>query len=455
MSADPDATPVNKNTRDRKQGRKSPRKERSNDRDIFIYQEERNDRRDDEYFSGQQHHFFDRDSPRGSSPRYDGRKSCSSPQKPSHGHHRHTSSLTTRLTVTTSCDDSRSPTPPLMGTEGASNEMGDEHMNKHSRNQCFTPLPLRNKNSTSPTFNQSFDTIAPQLSWSIAGDTDAPNLGDIADWGESDSREPSPNGSVRGATPMSFWDDPAPFGKKKTSGTKDDFTSISFALSSPSTTPVYRDLPVFFGGNNYKEDQENDRNYHGQSQNYRDRKGSHKSYRNDPYSASSNDKYGESEHIHQMFITNGGRDRDRDRDPMNRSSNRKNEVPKHAPRPLRHTSHDPHPGIVSMGSAGSWDSGQYPPPRFPHSNPNPNTNTNGNGNGNAVDRRDDMGMRDRRDMRHPGPNAGPPHPHHNHNNGLYYPPNSYRQNDGHPHMRMNPGPPPTSMGYGNHNHMRG
>lgn len=80
---------------------------------------------------------------------------------------------------------SDTPTPPVHGEMGVSDTNDDHSMlNSHLRGQSFTPLPhlASNENAaTSPTNTAGFASgIAPQLSWSIAGDT--PSLGDLAEW---------------------------------------------------------------------------------------------------------------------------------------------------------------------------------------------------------------------------------------------------------------------------------
>ena len=77
------------------------------------------------------------------------------------------------------------PTPPIHGELGSS--VTEEHsmLNRHLRNQSFTPLPHLNTNESSgnsPSAAAFASVIAPQLSWSIAGDT--PSLGDLEAWDE-------------------------------------------------------------------------------------------------------------------------------------------------------------------------------------------------------------------------------------------------------------------------------
>ena len=80
---------------------------------------------------------------------------------------------------------SETPTPPVHGELGDNESLNDDHstLNRHLRGQSFTPLPhLSHAGSAgaSPSNAAFAAAIAPQLSWSIAGDT--PSLGDLADW---------------------------------------------------------------------------------------------------------------------------------------------------------------------------------------------------------------------------------------------------------------------------------
>ena len=81
---------------------------------------------------------------------------------------------------------SDTPTPPVHGELGDSEIMNDDRsmLNLHLRGQSFTPLNhvANDGNGTSPSHAAFASAIAPQLSWSIAGDT--PSLGDLAEWEE-------------------------------------------------------------------------------------------------------------------------------------------------------------------------------------------------------------------------------------------------------------------------------
>jgi hypothetical protein len=88
--------------------------------------------------------------------------------------------------VLSSCSDScrvlETDTPtPLVESEMTG--LNDDHstLNRHLRGQSFTPLPhMEGSAGSSPTHAAMPSGIAPQLSWSIAGDT--PSLGDFAEW---------------------------------------------------------------------------------------------------------------------------------------------------------------------------------------------------------------------------------------------------------------------------------
>lgn len=132
---------------------------------------------------------------------------------------------------------SETPTPPVHGETGSS--MADEHslLNRHLRNQSFTPLPHSTANS--PAAAAFASSIAPQLSWSIAGDT--PSLGDLAEWEEDNKLNKSGDQKVRPSSASSadtrnmmisphdfqFWKEEQEMAETGVSGT---------------TTP----LPVFF-----------------------------------------------------------------------------------------------------------------------------------------------------------------------------------------------------------------
>jgi hypothetical protein len=79
---------------------------------------------------------------------------------------------------------SDTPTPPVHGEMGDTDmKFDDEHhsLNHHLRGQSFTPVCNLSANGDHNAVDSHYN-IAPQLSWSIAGDT--PSLGDLAEWEE-------------------------------------------------------------------------------------------------------------------------------------------------------------------------------------------------------------------------------------------------------------------------------
>lgn len=136
---------------------------------------------------------------------------------------------------------SDTPTPPVHGELGEADTNDDHSMlNNHLRGQSFTPLPhhssSENQNASPP--NAAFaSAIAPQLSWSIAGDT--PSLGDLADWEDEHGKlkfetKPRPN-STTSADSRSMPLSPHDFHMWKEEHETDH-------VISGTTTP----LPIFF-----------------------------------------------------------------------------------------------------------------------------------------------------------------------------------------------------------------
>lgn len=208
------------------------------------------------------------------------------------------------------------PTPPIPGGVAESEMMTDEDMlNRHLRGQTFTPLPHMEGSGTSPT-NMGFSAIAPQLSWSIAGDT--PSLEDLAtcSWEETekdDKRRPDSTTSqlsigTRGMviSPHSFslWKEDHESNHQKKGGEEGkDNESIRFSMLSPNseiamavdgnsgtTTP----LPLFFDQPG-SEERENVIQTDKSS-------GEKESSHSKPHP-----QEGGPDHIHHLFVTNGGR----------------------------------------------------------------------------------------------------------------------------------------------------
>jgi hypothetical protein len=208
------------------------------------------------------------------------------------------------------------PTPPIPGGMAESEMMTDEHMlNRHLRGQSFTPLPHLSESSGASPTNAGFSAIAPQLSWSIAGDT--PSLEDLAacSWEETDKddkKRPSSttsqhSNSTRGMviSPHSFslWKDEHESNNQKKGEDGKDVESIRFSMLSPNseiamavdgssgtTTP----LPLFFDQPGSEERE----NVNQTDKNSGEKKSNH---------SKQHTKEGDPDHIHHMFVTNGGR----------------------------------------------------------------------------------------------------------------------------------------------------
>ena len=212
------------------------------------------------------------------------------------------------------------PTPPLPGGMVESEMMTDEHsmLNTHLRGQSFTPLNHMGASlgesasaAASPSNMGAFGSIAPQLSWSIAGDT--PSLGDLAEWEEhaqqaaqlkgDDKKRPgsttSCNSRNMAISPHSFsmWAEEENVIRSQRSGEDSIRLSILTPHSdlgmadgtlSGTTTP----LPIFFDHHPSSEERENRTDQARSSS----RKKSH-----------SHGKSGDTEHIHNLFVSNGGR----------------------------------------------------------------------------------------------------------------------------------------------------
>jgi hypothetical protein len=171
---------------------------------------------------------------------------------------------------------SDTPTPPVHGESGSS--LNDEHsmLNQHLRNQTFTPLHHENQGA-SPSHGGFASAIHPQLSWDIAGDT--PSLGDLADWdvdkisktAAKDGHKSRPSSTSSSSTrnmmisphDYQFWKDESEM----------PIPDSAMTGVGGTTTP----LPLFFG------------------------------HANGEGSENQSKKNGESDHIHQMFLTNSGR----------------------------------------------------------------------------------------------------------------------------------------------------
>jgi hypothetical protein len=215
------------------------------------------------------------------------------------------------------------PTPPIQGM-GESEMMTDEQMlNTHLRGQSFTPLPHLSESSGISPSNMAFSALAPQLSWSIAGDT--PSLEDLAtcSWEETEKDEKKRPGSttsqssnpMRGLviSPHSFmlWKEVHESNHPKKVEEGKDGESMHFSILSPpsesgraadgiggTTTP----LPLYFDQPG-SEERENVKQK-GERENFKQKDNSSEENGKQPKEQS---KEGDSEHIHQMFVSNGGR----------------------------------------------------------------------------------------------------------------------------------------------------
>jgi hypothetical protein len=197
------------------------------------------------------------------------------------------------------------PIPPVAGSMGDAEMLTDEHMlNRHLRGQTFTPLPHLS-DSISPS-NLGFSGIAPQLSWSIAGET--PSLEDLAacSWeeGEKDDKKrpdsttshlsSATGGIVISPHNFSLWKEEHENLTKSEDGK--DGESMRFSIMSPhseiamaveglsgTTTP----LPLFFDQPTSEERE----NMHKRDNSSEDRRGNHSKQSED--------------NMHHMY--NGGR----------------------------------------------------------------------------------------------------------------------------------------------------
>lgn len=239
---------------------------------------------------------------------------------------------------------SDTPTPPIMSS--MSGNETDEHMlNRHLRIQSFTPVPhmaagggeSTTSAQESPShMNGAFGSLAPQLSWSIAGDT--PSLGDLAEWeehaahagksGGEDKSRPNSTTSFHSNTtrdmvisPHSFsmWtDDPNSHSHKNGDTMRmsiltphSDMGMIDGTLSG-TTTP----LPIFFDQPSSEERENRTDQQRPRSSSTSQTKGQQKHQHGDP------------DHIHHMFVSNGGRGGDKS--SQQKSSTHhfwKNEIP--------------------------------------------------------------------------------------------------------------------------------
>jgi hypothetical protein len=134
---------------------------------------------------------------------------------------------------------SDTPTPPVHGELGDTDASDDHTMlNSHLRGQSFTPLPHLDNANASPSNAAFASAIAPQLSWSIAGDT--PSLGDLADW-EEDQGKFKTETKARPSSTTSTASRNMPISPQDFQMWKEEHDLADHGVSG-TTTP----LPVFF-----------------------------------------------------------------------------------------------------------------------------------------------------------------------------------------------------------------
>lgn len=217
---------------------------------------------------------------------------------------------------------SSTPTPPLPKGSAESDMITDEHLlNRHLRCQSFTPLPhisqyteSREGNTSPPglTQNPSFSTLGAQLSWDITGD--APSLGVADSWDDdrqpskTDNRRPGSAGSAVSPAPFAVWKEGEMIPSSHyqlSGGDGKNYDNIRLSALSPHSDVDMEDintpLPLFF-------DHQGRENGHHQGvssiSSRKDNQGPPVSNR------MGQPQFGDPEHIHQLFVTNGGRGSD-------------------------------------------------------------------------------------------------------------------------------------------------
>lgn len=222
--------------------------------------------------------------------------------------------------------NSDTPTPPVPSGAADSDMITDEHLlNRHLRGQTFTPLPhisqfteSRDGNASPPGIgpNPSFGSaIGAQLSWDITGD--APSLGEIGDWEETlGHHRPGSVASQASAVAFAQWKEGemVPSSHYSLSGGdgKSNYESVLRpSVLSPNSDEEMEETPgaSLAGGTTPIPFYENHERENGQIK-------TSLSFSKDgtamPSAATSmgQTKFGEAEHIHQLFVTNGGRGSD-------------------------------------------------------------------------------------------------------------------------------------------------
>lgn len=223
-----------------------------------------------------------------------------------------------------SIQTSDTPTPPVPIGSAGTDIMTDDHLlNRHLRGQTFTPLPhighyseSREGHASPPgiSANPSFGSaIGAQLSWDITGD--APSLGDIAEWEEppKDAR-PGSVASQASCGAIAQWKEgemvPSSHYPASGGGEGRNYDSVMrLSVLSPHSDEEMEDTPGASapGGTTpipFYDSHERENGHLKLSASFsKDGSGT-----KPPSTLSmSQTKYGDAEHIHQMFVTNGGR----------------------------------------------------------------------------------------------------------------------------------------------------
>lgn len=218
---------------------------------------------------------------------------------------------------------SDTPTPPVPSGAAGSGMITDDHLlNRHLRGQTFTPLPhisqyteSRDGNASPPGIaaNPSFgSTIGAQLSWDITGD--APSLGEIGDW-EEPPKDQRPGSVASHASGGAFaqWKEGemVPSSHYPVSGTGgNNYDSVlRLSVLSPNSDEEMEDTPGASapGGTTpipFYDNHERENSLLKQSASFSKDGSAAK-----PAATTSMGpiKFGDAEHIHHLFVTNGGR----------------------------------------------------------------------------------------------------------------------------------------------------
>ena len=221
--------------------------------------------------------------------------------------------------------NSDTPTPPVPSGAADSDMITDEHLlNRHLRGQTFTPLPHigqytenREGNQSPPgiSANPSFgSTIGTGLSWDIAGD--APSLGEIGDWDEHHQHHrPGSAASLVTGGAFAQWKEgdlvPSSHFSMNIADAKSYDPALRLTVLSPHSDEEMEEnagasVP---GGTTPIAFYENLERLNGQL------KDGHTLKPIAPMSAGQT-QFGDAEHIHQLFLTNGGRGSDSKKTPM-------------------------------------------------------------------------------------------------------------------------------------------